>query len=104
MAIDGRPTTSWVTDDGVTTAALELNLGGEQECRKVLIQENIALGQRLKRFSLARWTGQPREPVFRQTTIGCKRIVRFPTVRTSKLRLTIDEAKAAPVISNLEIY
>lgn len=104
MAIDGIPNTSWVTDDGVTNATLELNLGGEQECSKILIQENIALGQRVKRFSLARWTGSDWEPIFKQTTIGYKRIVRFPTIRTSRLKLTIEDAHDSPVISNLELY
>ena len=103
-AIDGERRTFWTTDEGVTNASLELDLGEEQTCSKILIQENIALGQRVKRFSLERWTGSGWEPVFHQTTIGYKRIVRFAPLRTTRLRLTIDEAKASPVISNLEIY
>lgn len=104
MAIDEGRGTFWTTDDGITEASLELELGGEQECGKILIQEEIALGQRVKRFALERWTGQGWENVFRQTTIGYKRIVRFPPVRATKLRLTIEAARAAPVISNLELY
>lgn len=39
-----------------------------------------------------------------QTTIGYKRILRLPTTHSDKLRINIVEAKACPVISNIEVY
>jgi alpha-L-fucosidase len=103
-AIDGNPRTYWATDDGVSTAWMEIDLGREVEFNRLIVQENIALGQRVKRFSVLVWKGGGYQVAARSTTIGYKRILRFETVRTSKLRLLIEEAKAAPLISNIEVY
>ncbi len=102
--LDGKSQTYWATDDGVTSATLELDLGREVECNRFVVQENIALGQRVKKFSLHTWNGNSFTPVASQTTIGYKRILRFPTIKTSKLKLVIEEAKACPTITNLELY
>ena len=39
-----------------------------------------------------------------QTTIGYKRILRLPTVLSDKIRINILDAKACPLISNVEVY
>jgi alpha-L-fucosidase len=41
--------------------------------------------------------------VARGTTIGNRRILPFDTITTDRLRITF-EAKACPLISNLEVY
>jgi alpha-L-fucosidase len=102
--VDGNAATYWATDDGVTTASLELDFGREIEFNTFLAQENIALGQRVKKISLEIWSGAGWETVARQTTIGHKRILRFPAVRAVKLKFNIDAAKACPTITNIEIY
>ena len=102
--IDGDAATYWATDDGGATASLELDFGREVEFNTFLTQENIALGQRVKKFSLEIWGGGGWETVARQTTIGYKRILRFPAVKTAKLKFTIEEAKACPTITNIEVY
>ena len=38
------------------------------------------------------------------TTIGHRRIICFPTVKATKLRFTISDAKAEPVIKKLGHY
>jgi alpha-L-fucosidase len=103
-AIDGKPGTYWATDDGISTAWMEINFGREIEFNRLIVQENIALGQRVKRFSVLVWRGGDYQVAARSTTIGYKRILRLETVKTSKLRLLIDDAKAAPLISNIEVY
>ncbi|HEY8462368.1 MAG TPA: discoidin domain-containing protein, partial [Blastocatellia bacterium] len=103
-AIDGNAATYWATDDGVTSASLELDFGREIEFNSFLAQENIALGQRVKKFSLEIWNGSGWETIARQTTIGYKRILRFPAVRTNKLKFNIEAARACPTITNVEIY
>jgi alpha-L-fucosidase len=102
--IDGDAATYWATDDGGATASLELDFGREVEFNTFLVQENIALGQRVKKFSLEIWGGGGWETVARQTTIGYKRILRFPAVKTVKLKFTIEAAKACPAITNIEVY
>ncbi len=102
--LDDIPQTYWATDDGVTAAALELDFGREVEFNRFLVQEQIALGQRVKKFSLQSWNGREYTTIAQQTTIGYKRILRFPTVKTSKLKLNIEEAKACPAISKIAAY
>jgi len=88
----------------VTNASLTLDFGKDTDIDTVLLQENIALGQRVKGFSIEIWNGSDFVPIARQTTIGYKRIVRFAPQRTSKVRIVIEAAKACPTISTLEIY
>jgi alpha-L-fucosidase len=68
------------------------------------VQEYIALGQRVKSFSLevlqdGQWT-----LLDTATTIGYKRILLFPTVTATQLRFTINDSKACPLISNIGVY
>ena len=102
--LDDKFDTYWATDDGVTKASVTLDVGVETEIDTVLLQENIALGQRVKRFSIQVWNGSEFTTLSKQTTIGYKRIVRFNKTRTSKVRIVIENAKACPLISTLEIY
>jgi alpha-L-fucosidase len=102
--LDSSFDTYWATDDGVRNATLTLDLGSEKELDTVVLQENIALGQRVKRFSIQIWNGTDFATVARQTTIGYKRIVRFDRMRTSKIRIVIEDSKACPTISTLEVY
>ena len=102
--LDGNFGTYWATDDGVTNASLTLDLGRETAIDTIVLQENIALGQRVKRFSVQSWNGVEFTAISHQTTVGYKRIVRFPRVMTTKLRIVIEDSRSAPVISTLEIY
>lgn len=102
--LDGDAKTYWTTDDGVTTGTLELDLGKDVEFNRFLVQENIALGQRVKKFSMQVLDGKDWKTIAEQTTIGYKRILRFPKVRTRKLRFVIEDAKACPTITNIEVF
>lgn len=101
---DGNPETYWATDDQVTEASVTIDLGMETEFNRFLVQEYIPLGQRIKSFTLEIFTGGEWKEIDRQTTIGRKRILRFPNVTASKVRLNITGSKACPVISNVEVY
>ncbi len=102
--LDDSFNTYWATDDGVTNASLTLDLGRETEIDAVLLQENIALGQRVRRFSVRIWNGSEFVKKANGTTIGYKRIVRFPMARTSKIRIVIEDSKACPVLSTLQLF
>ncbi|HRH46584.1 MAG TPA: discoidin domain-containing protein, partial [Pyrinomonadaceae bacterium] len=102
--LDNNFETYWAADDGVTKASLTLDFGRETEFNQVLLQENIALGQRVKKFSIQIWNGQGFETVAQATTIGYKRIIRFPKVKTDKLKVVIEDSKACPTLSTLEVY
>ncbi len=102
--VDGNPETYWATDDNVVASSITIDLGGDTEFNRFLVQEYIPLGQRVKKFALEALVNGEWKQLDTQTTIGYKRILRFPNVLASKIRLDIKDAKASPVISNIEIY
>ncbi len=104
MTIDDEKNTYWATHDSVTQATLTIDFGDPTAINRFLIQEYIRLGQRVKAFTLEAFTGEEWEKIAEATTIGYKRILRFPTVEATKIRLSITDSKACPVISNIGVY
>jgi alpha-L-fucosidase len=102
-AIDGDRETYWATKDGVLEASLELDFGKTVEINTVLLQEHIPLGQRVRSFSVDAYTNESFDRVAAGVTIGNRRIVKFETVRTQRLRVNL-EAKDCLSISNIEVY
>jgi len=103
-AIDGDKDTYWATDDPVTKASLTLDFGKSAQFNRFMAQEAIRLGQRVKTFTVEALVDGTWKEVAKATTIGYKRILRFPTVTATQLRLNITASKACPVISNVGIY
>jgi alpha-L-fucosidase len=101
---DGNKETYWATDDGVTTASLEINLSRSFPIKYILLQEYIKLGQRVKSFTVEAWKDGGWHKIADGTTIGYKRILRIDPVETSKIRVNITDSKACPVISNIAVY
>ena len=100
--VDGNKDSYWATDDEVTSASVEFDFKVPTAINQFLVQEYIRLGQRVKAFTLEAFVGDEWQVVATGSTIGYKRILRFPTMETQKLRFTINEAKACPLLSNIE--
>lgn len=103
-AVDGDPATYWITDDGQTTGWLEVDLGRPVQFDRAMLQEQFALGQRVEEFVLESWDGQTWKPIAKGGTIGYKRLLRFPEVTTSRVRLTILESRAEPTIREFQLF
>ncbi len=103
-ATDENPETYWATDDNITEAAIEINLKNPTEINRFVVQEYIKLGQRVKKFKLEAMVKGNWRLIANETTIGRKRILRFQDITVSKLRLTIEDAKASPLISGIKAY
>ena len=79
---------------------------------RFVAEEDIRYGQRVKKFSLEAYVDGQWQPLKDDwaeqgdgmTTIGHRRIICFPTVKATKLRFTILDAKATPIISKVGIY
>jgi alpha-L-fucosidase len=100
---DGDNASYWATDDEVTSASIELTWPQPVAFSRLVLQEGIALGQRVEKwtadvFSDGRWM-----PIAEGTTIGHKRIARVHPTETSRLRVTF-QARACPVISTIGVY
>lgn len=99
---DGNYDTYWATADDVTTADLTFTLRSTQQVNRLLLQEYIPLGQRVRAFLVeyrrgGKWL--PLEIKEETTTIGYKRLLRFPTVKTRQLRIRILDSRG-PVCLN----
>lgn len=103
-ALDGDKNTYWATDDEEKTASLTIDFGAPKAFNRFLAQEYIRLGQRVKAFTIEAFINGKWQQLDKQTTIGYKRILSFPSVTASQLRFTITDAKASPVISNVSVY
>jgi alpha-L-fucosidase len=103
-AIDDNNNTFWATDDEVKTASLTIDFGKPTTFNRFMAQEYIRLGQRVKSFTIEALVDGTWKELAKATTIGYKRILRFPTVKATKLRFNITDSKSCPVISNIGIY
>ncbi len=101
--IDADKNTYWATDDAVKEASLTLRFDKPTAINRLLLQEYIRLGQRVSEFSVSVLVDDKWKLIDKQTTIGYKRILRFPTVMTTAVKIDF-KAKACPVISNVELY
>ncbi len=100
---DGKYESYWATDEGVTQASVTLDFGKELEFNRLLLQEYIPLGQRIKEFTIDAFVGGAWKTIDTLTTIGYKRIVRFDRVTASKLRVLFT-SKAPIVLNNIEVF
>ncbi|MDR1259742.1 MAG: alpha-L-fucosidase [Tannerellaceae bacterium] len=96
----------WAADDDVQATTIEITLPEAISFNRFLVQEYIPLGQRVSRFSLEIWNESTAgwDAVSEGTTIGYKRILRFPSVKARKLRLNIQEALACPILNSVWLY
>ena len=114
---DGDKDTYWSTDDGRNTGVITFSWNKPHEIRYVVLQENIRLGQRVRKFTIEtstdgkEWTRRGGD--VKTTTIGYKRIIPLngSTVNSyadacsaKYLRVTINDSKSCPTIQNIEIY
>ena len=103
MVNDNDPETYWATNDGVLLASLEAEFQNPVEMNALLIKEFIRLGQRIRSFTIEAMIGEEFEEIATGTTVGNRRIIQFPRVKTEKLRITFD-GKAPMVVSSVEVY
>lgn len=101
---DHNPDTYWATDDSVKLSSVIIDFGEPTEFNRLLIQEDIRFGQRIRKFSVEALIENEWKTIDNQTTIGRKRILRFPNVFASKLQINFIDSRACPVISNIAVY
>lgn len=99
--------TYWATEDGVTTADIEFSFDTPTRMNRMMLQEYIPLGQRVKAFVveyLDKDTWLPVKLNEETTTIGYKRLLRFETVQTKGIRIRITDARGPLCLSNVGVY
>ena len=89
------------SDDG---AIARLGKGRAITFDRVVLQEPIALGQRIAAFEVEAEQGGAWHRIATGTTIGHKRILPVPPTRTARVRVTIHSARATPLVSEFAVY
>lgn len=103
---DGSFDTYWATDDDIRQVSIEIELPETEAFNRFQVQEYIPLGQRVSQFTIDIWNEQTGgwQEIAAETTIGYKRIIRFPQVSARKLRLNIKDALACPVLNGISLF
>ena len=95
---------------GVAAAAYEMPVPGGRRFDVALLQEDIRQGQRVEQFTLEVCAAGACREFARGTTIGYKRLLRFPEMqvgpaeRDARIRLTVGQARGTPAVSALGVY
>lgn len=101
---DNNPETYWALNDSERSGTIEFSFGEQRLVQYVLLQEYIKLGQRVKSFTIEAETNDGWKKIGAGTTIGYKRIIKVDPVEASSVRISINDAKACPVISTIELF
>ncbi|KAJ4298199.1 hypothetical protein N0V90_006098 [Kalmusia sp. IMI 367209] len=101
--LDGNASTYWAMDDNQTTGYVEIDLGAVHSIDAFIVQEYIALGQRIGGYVIEASVNGVYEAVVNGTSLGYKRILKLNTsVLTSVIRLRITQANATPLVSSVQ--
>lgn len=102
--LDGNYTTYFTTRGKDSTTTIELTLPVKKTFDVVSLQENIAIGQRIEEFVLEYNDGKEWKPVTKGSTVGYKRLIRFDTITTNKIRLKILSSRLNPTLAEFGLY
>ncbi len=95
--------TYWIAHR-VDDAQLEFRLPNKTLVNTLVLEEMIRYGQRVAAFTIELYQNGQYEKVFTGTTIGRKKIASFEGKETDRIRITAQEAKAAPVLRSIAAY
>ena len=103
-ALDGDGGTFWCLDDGQTTGWVEVDLGKAKTFNVSRMEEAIALGQRVEQYRLEVKEKGEWRTVVEGTTVGYRKLDRFPSVTGRYVRWSILKARGCPAIRRLGLY
>ncbi|MCB9320419.1 MAG: alpha-L-fucosidase [Lewinellaceae bacterium] len=99
---DGKPDTYWAASG--KTAELIIPVNPADTFNVLSLEEYLPLGQRVKSFAVDIWKDGQFQLIAKQTTIGHKRLLRFPPLTTEKIRIRILDSKDVPVLREVSLY
>jgi alpha-L-fucosidase len=102
--LDKDKGTYWTTAEDVKSSALEFVLPEKRTFDVAMLQEEIRVGQRVEEFRLEAWDGQEWRQFVQGTTVGHKRLLRFPEVTTDRVRLAIIKCRTNPTLTAFGLF
>ena len=100
---DGRKTSSWASDAELPIQ-LELDLGSPKTFDVIELREDLKLGQRIAAFHVQVELDGVWQEFGSGYTVGYKRLLRGSVVEAQKIRVTITEAQALPLLAKISLY
>lgn len=101
--LDGNQDTYLLLENGVDEFVIILN--GEKTINRIMLQEAIAThSERVEKHAVDAWVDSEWREIAVASNIGYKRILRFPEVTTSKIRVRVLESRLTPAISHISAH
>jgi alpha-L-fucosidase len=102
--LDCQPDTYWTMNDGQTTGSFEISLGGMRDVDGFVVQEYIALGQRIGGYAIDAFVNGAYQTVVDGVSLGYQRIGLLDApITTDKIRFRVTQSDATPIISNFRV-
>ena len=100
---DGRKTSSWASDAELPIP-LEIDLGTPKTFDVIELREDLKLGQCIAAFYVQVELDGVWQEFGSGYTVGHKRLLRGSVVEAQKIRVTITEAQALPLLTKISLY
>ena len=100
---DGLEASSWASDAELPIQ-LELDLGSPKTFVVIELREDLKLGQRIAAFHVQVELDGVWQEFGSGYTVGYKRLLRGSVVEAQKIRVTITEAQALPLLTMISLY
>ncbi|KAI9148440.1 Alpha-L-fucosidase 1 [Paramyrothecium foliicola] len=103
-ALDGNVSTYWTMDDSQRTGWIEFDFGRVCSVNGFVVQEHIALGQRIGGYAFDVVVSGSYRTVVTGTSLGYKRIDKPSAAqRTSRVRFRVTQSNAVPLIQSIQV-
>jgi alpha-L-fucosidase len=90
--------------EAISNGERTYKLKSGSEINVVMLQEDIARGQRVEAFSVEAQTADGWKEIAQGTTVGYKRLLRFPDVKANQLRIKIKSCRLTANISRVAAF
>lgn len=94
----------WAPQEGQTSWEMLFDLGQSTSFNVLQLQEPIQMGQRVIEFHVDILAAELWQTILEGTTIGYKRLLQFPAVEARYLKLSVDNARADPLIAFFGVF
>ena len=102
--LDADVDSFWAPAGSAKTGAVTVDLSAPVTFDRVRLQEYVAQGQRVSLFEIEIWRDGAWTRLATGTTIGHTRIVATDVTTTSRVRVTIHDARGVPLIAALSLH
>jgi alpha-L-fucosidase len=103
-ALDGDPDTFWAAPESAAHVRLALTLPAALTFNRIVLQEPIALGQRVGAFEVEAMIAGQWTRIGVGSTVGYKRILVVPDTTTDQVRITIHDARGSPLVAEIGLH